>query len=459
MMLSRSTFSRNAPRALQKQCSAAGASSRRGMASAATPGLQYDVTESAGVKVANREVAGPTGTLALVAKAGPRYQPVPGFSDALQQFAFKSTLKRSALRINREVELLGGEVSSTHSRENIVLQAKFLSGDLPYFAELLAEVASQTKFAAHELSEVVLKTIKYRQQALAANPDAVAVDAAHAVAFHRGLGESITPSTTVSLEKYLSAEALAEYAQQAFAKSNIALVGSGSNSADVAKWVGDFFKEVPTGSQLQNAASKYYGGEQRISSKAGNAVVIAFPGSGAFGTPAYKPEASVLAALLGGESTIKWTPGFSLLAQATQGFSQVRASTQNLSYSDAGLFTITFSGKADQITSAGKNAVDLLNKVAAGEVASEEIKKAVAVAKFRALESAQSLETGIEATGSALINGSKPYQIGEVAQSIDAVTEAQVKDVAKTFLSGKASVATVGDLFQLPYGEELGLTV
>lgn len=59
------------------------------MASAATPGLQYDVSESAGVKVANREVAGPTSTLALVAKAGPRYQPVPGFSDALEQFAFK----------------------------------------------------------------------------------------------------------------------------------------------------------------------------------------------------------------------------------------------------------------------------------------------------------------------------------------------------------------------------------
>ncbi|PYH98364.1 LuxS/MPP-like metallohydrolase [Aspergillus ellipticus CBS 707.79] len=464
-MLSRSTFSRNAPRALQKQCSAAGANSRRSMASATTPGLQYDVTESAGVKVANREVAGPTGTLALVAKAGPRYQPFPGFSDVLEQFAFKSTLKRSALRINREVELLGGEVSSTHSRENVVLKAKFLSNDLPYFAELLAEVASQTKFAAHELNEVILKTLKYRQQALAANPEAVALDVAHVVAFHRGLGESITPSTTVSFEKYLSSEALAEYAQQAFAKSNIALVGSGPNSAEVSKWVGDFFKGVPStgssaGYQLkQNTASQYYGGEQRISSKTGNAVVIAFPGSGAFGTPAYKPEASVLAALLGGESTIKWTPGFSLLAQATQGFSQARASTQNLAYSDAGLFTITVSGKADQIASVGKNAVDLLKKAAAGEISGEEIKKAVALAKFRALESAQSLETGLEATGSALINGYKPYQIGEVAQSIDAVTEAQVKDVAKSFLSGKASIATVGDLFQLPYSEDLGLTV
>jgi ubiquinol-cytochrome c reductase core subunit 2 len=59
------------------------------MASAANPTFQYDVSEASGVKVANREVSGPTGTLALVAKAGSRYQPFPGFSDALEKFAFK----------------------------------------------------------------------------------------------------------------------------------------------------------------------------------------------------------------------------------------------------------------------------------------------------------------------------------------------------------------------------------
>lgn len=50
------------------------------------------------------------------------------------------------MRITREVELLGGEIGATHSRENLFLKTKFLSGDLPYFAELLAEVASQTAF-------------------------------------------------------------------------------------------------------------------------------------------------------------------------------------------------------------------------------------------------------------------------------------------------------------------------
>jgi ubiquinol-cytochrome c reductase core subunit 2 len=66
------------------------------------------------------------------------------------------------LRITRETELLGGQISSTHSRENVVLQTKFLSKDLPYFAELLAEVATQTKFAG-ELSLLKIDNAQWYQ--------------------------------------------------------------------------------------------------------------------------------------------------------------------------------------------------------------------------------------------------------------------------------------------------------
>ncbi|BDD59167.1 ubiquinol-cytochrome c reductase core subunit 1 [Monascus purpureus] len=449
MMLSRSTFGRNAPRALQT------VASRRAMASAAS-GFQYDISESAGVKVANRQGAGPTSTLAVVAKAGTRFQPLPGFSDALAQFAFKSTLKRSALRITREVELLGGELSSKNSRENIVLKAKFLSNDLPYFAELLAEVASQTKFPAHELKEHVAALLHFKQKSIAAHPEVLAVEAAHGVAFHRGLGENITE---VPFEKYVNVEALAEFAKEAYSKPNVAVVSSGADSAELSKWVGEFFKELPSGSTIQSEASKYYGGETRISSKTGNAVVVGFPGSSTFGTPGYKPEVAVLASLLGGESTIKWTPGFSLLAKATEGFSGVHASTKNNAYSDAGLLTITVSGATSQIGEVSKSVVEAIKKVAAGEVPSEEVKKALALAKFRALESVENIETGLEATGSALLTGGKPYHVGEIAQAIDSVTAEKVQETAKSLLSGKASVASVGDLHSLPFAEELGLTV
>ena len=46
----------------------------------------------------------------------------------------------------RESELLGSELIAYHSRENLVIGAKFLRNDLPYFVELLAEVASRTKY-------------------------------------------------------------------------------------------------------------------------------------------------------------------------------------------------------------------------------------------------------------------------------------------------------------------------
>ena len=63
-------------------------SSRRGLA-AASSSYSYETGEAAGVKFASRDLPGPTTTLTVVAKAGTRYQPFPGYSDALEKFAFK----------------------------------------------------------------------------------------------------------------------------------------------------------------------------------------------------------------------------------------------------------------------------------------------------------------------------------------------------------------------------------
>ena len=38
-----------------------------------------------------------------------------------------------------------------HTRESLVLEAKFLREDLPYFTELLGEVVSQTKYTGELL--------------------------------------------------------------------------------------------------------------------------------------------------------------------------------------------------------------------------------------------------------------------------------------------------------------------
>jgi hypothetical protein len=87
-MISWSSLGRRAQLVVQKQCCAS-PSNRRGLAAAASGTFQYQTGDAAGVKFATRDLAGPTTTLAVVAKAGTRYQILPGFTEGLEKFAFK----------------------------------------------------------------------------------------------------------------------------------------------------------------------------------------------------------------------------------------------------------------------------------------------------------------------------------------------------------------------------------
>jgi len=62
---------------------------KRGLAAAASGSFQYEQGEAHSVQYASRDLPSATTTLAVVARAGSRYQPLPGFSDALEKFAFK----------------------------------------------------------------------------------------------------------------------------------------------------------------------------------------------------------------------------------------------------------------------------------------------------------------------------------------------------------------------------------
>jgi ubiquinol-cytochrome c reductase core subunit 2 len=87
-MVTPALLGRNATQTLRRQIHAI-AVPRRGLAAAASGSFQYESGDAAGVKFASRDLPGPTTTLTVVAKAGTRYQTLPGYSDALEKFAFK----------------------------------------------------------------------------------------------------------------------------------------------------------------------------------------------------------------------------------------------------------------------------------------------------------------------------------------------------------------------------------
>ena len=87
-MVSSALLSRQVQCTLRRQCQAP-ASNCRGLAAAASGSFSYETGEVDGVKFASRDLPGPTTSLAVVAKAGTRYQALPGFADGLEKFAFK----------------------------------------------------------------------------------------------------------------------------------------------------------------------------------------------------------------------------------------------------------------------------------------------------------------------------------------------------------------------------------
>ncbi|KAI1178227.1 ubiquinol-cytochrome C reductase complex CORE protein 2 precursor [Nemania sp. FL0916] len=459
-MLSRTIFSRGTQLAARRQGGAQLRSYAAAAASSSIPtSFAYETTEVAGVKVAARDSRGPTTKLAVVAKAGTRYESAPGLTVGLEEFAFKDTVKRLALRIVRESELLGGQLAAYHTREALVVEASFLREDIPYFTELLAEVISETKYTTHEFHEDVMRVLHLKQARLARDVSALALDAAHSVAYHSGLGASLYPSPSTPLKGYLSEHTIAAYAEAVYNKSNIALVGDGASTQALHQWTEQFFKSVPKESsisKLKSTATTYYGGEQRVSHTGGNALVLAFPGS-SFGT--FKPEIAVLTALLGARPNVKWSSGFSALAKATSNSPGAVASATNLTYSDAGLLAIQIHGSAPSVRSTAEAAVKALKDIAAGTINKEDLAKAVSTAKFDALDASQSGVSTLLSAGSGIVQTGKPFQVVETVESIGSVTADKLQAAAKAILDGKATVAAVGDLHVLPYAEELGLKV
>lgn len=284
------------------------------------------------------------------------------------------------------------------------------------------------------MSEEVIPIIKLQRQGILANTADMAVNSAHAVAFHRGLGTTLHPTSSVPITKYLHEDDLRAFSKAAYAKPNFAVVANGASHDELSKWIGEFFNDSPAAPPkdfppIETKPTKYYGGEERIAHDGGNNMIIGFPGSGAYTGGHYNPAIAVLSSLLGGQSYIKWSPGYSLLARATKAQTQAHVSTRNISYSDAGLLTISLGGNARHIREASEAIVEILKAISGGDIAKDDIKKAVAYAKFRTLSAGENTSTGLEMTGAGLVQSGKPSQLHGIAQAIDDVTEDSVKKV------------------------------
>lgn len=287
-----------------------------------------------------------------------------------------------------------------------------------YFLNLLSSVLSSTKFSRHEFAELVLPTLQADAIQASSSPIALALDAAHELAFRRGLGNSLYASPNSPI----TAEQVRDYASQAFAKSNIAVVGTGISTEALSKAVGAAFGSSggssSSASSSSSSSSSYFGGEKRIALD-GHAfpaqqptLVIAY-GSGSAPTA----ELKALPHVLGGTSALKWAPGVSPLSLAADKVPGGSARSFLLPYTDAALFGVVVQAPTSEAVRALATEVASVLKSSSGnKLGDEELKRAVAQAKFAAASALESKQGLVDAVAPQIFQGS--------AQSAEEVVKA-----------------------------------
>ena len=254
---------------------------------------------------------------------------------------------------------------------------------------LLVDNVFNSSFHSYELLDA-LPVASEQTGAALADPKVAVFDKLHEVAFRTGLGNSVFASDE-ALHSLTRADLL-DYAKKHFTADKIAIVGSGVSHGDLKGLVEASFGPVTLSTDSAEAkASRYYGGEARISAGPGSPALyaVAYPGVSADSAD-YK-VALVLRGILDGTKRVKWgchsgTVGLlgSTVTEETQ------ATAFNVSYSDAGLIGFLVEGKDDEVKTVASKAVSALKSIASG-VSSESLERGKKVAIVDA-ESSLTLE-------------------------------------------------------------------
>ncbi|KAI3614818.1 ubiquinol-cytochrome c reductase complex core protein 2 [Moniliophthora roreri] len=404
------------------------------------------VVDSAGVKVAAVDSNQPTSSVTLLVKAGSRFEPKAGVAHGLKNFAFKSTGKRSALGTVRESELYGGVLSANLSREYLALTAEFLRGDEEHFVDVLTSFITSPRFTRHEFQEYVSPVLESEIEVSTSNPAIQALELAHALAFRQGLGSSLFAAP----HHHITAEDIRNFAKSIFTQGNLAVVGTGIDQGTLSKLVQQSLSGVPASSSASSPASSYFGGETRLQSHGGPQTV--FVGYGATGAPL--AELAALSTHVSPAASVKWSQGLSPIASAITPGTTVQS--VYLPYSDATLFGFLVQGQdGASVKAAGKATVDAL-KAASSGLKGDDLKKAVAKAKFAAASAAESRDGLVATLGAKVLAGSES-SLASALSAFDKVSESAVAKAASSLVGAKPTYVAIGDIATLPYADELGL--
>jgi len=409
-----------------------------------------------GLVVASYENYSPLARIAVVYNAGSRYEETgkEGVTHCLRSLSDLSTSRATDFAIVRNIQQIGGNLECMSTREHMIYSVECPRDGANIAAEYLGAAAGGPLFLDWELEDNFAR-IKNEALLLSGRPDVVAMEALHKAVYRNGLGNSlyINPNKVGHLNSAL----LQNYIQSHFTPSNMAVVGVGIDHDLLLHYVNVKLglNKLPSGQAVVPEKSAFHSGEIRVDTS-NNLVHAAVVTEGvSLGSKDLLPLA-VLQKALGTGTSVKYSAGSSKISQvAAQAVSgPFAASAINLNYSDSGIFGFYTISHASESGKLLKALVQLFSSATKG-LSDAEVQRGKNQLKASLLMDLESGEQELQDIASQVILSGQVLSAADVANSIDAVTVADVTNIAKKVINGKPSMAAVGNLANTPYLDQL----
>ncbi|KAJ9547897.1 hypothetical protein OSB04_020440 [Centaurea solstitialis] len=233
-----------------------------------------------GVRIASETSANPAASIGLYVNSGSMYEtPVSfGATHLLERMAFKSTTNRSHLRVVREVEAIGGNVTASASREQMGYTYDALKTYVPQMVELLVDSVRNQAFLDWEIAEQIQK-VKAEISEYANNPETLLLEAIHSAGYSGALANALLASEG-SLNR-LNSTILEEFVAANYTAPRIVLAASGVEHEELLKYAEPLLSDLPGGAHVEEPKSVYVGGDHRVMADTGRtsfALAFELPG-------------------------------------------------------------------------------------------------------------------------------------------------------------------------------------
>ncbi|XP_068647177.1 mitochondrial-processing peptidase subunit alpha-like [Aristolochia californica] len=421
------------------------------------PGKTKITTLPNGVVVASETSPSPAASIGLYVDCGSVYEtPVSyGATHLLERMAFKSTRNRSHLRIVREVEAIGGNVTASASREQMGYSYDALKTYVPEMVEVLIDCVRNPVFLDWEVNEQ-LKKVSAEILEMYNNPQGLLLEAIHSAGYSGALAiPLLAPESAINR---LDGSILEEFVAENYTAPRMVLAASGVEHEELLQYAEPLLSDLPKVARPEVAKSVYVGGDYRCQADSEKThVALAFEVSGGWLNEKEAMTMTVLQMLMGGGGSFSaGGPGKGMYSRlylrVLNEFQEVQSfSAFNSIYNTTGIFGIhattgpEFASKAVDLI-----ARELIAVATPGEVDQLQLDRAKLSTKSAVLMNLESRMVAAEDIGRQILTYGERKPVEHFLKAVDEVTLKDISTIAQKLLASPLTMVSWGDVLAVP---------